>query len=179
MPFHRSIKRAIARNMQKTKVSIIVSNLGVAAGTRTDNTIAVASDTTRANYFDNFVKPFSKIQMLNVDLQMYQQGAAVNVDGYIEFSFWKSPGGAVPVGNPSVSGTGLNYVPYTFRIGIAAVPMLTSAGSPSIYHLSGQLKLPRRLQTFAPGDILYFSWYPVGAGATFSVNGRINYMFKV
>lgn len=175
---HRAIKRAITQSMQKTKVSIPVSGLSFAGGTRQDFIIAQGVDTARANYYEPFVKPFSRISMLHVDLQMYQTGASVNVDGYLYFSLWKSPGGAVPVGNPSVSAAGLQYVPYTFRIGIASVPMLTSTGIPSIYHLNGYLKIPKRLQVMAPGDVIYFSCLGLAAG-TYSVNGRVSYMFKV
>lgn len=157
-----------------------ISHLGVANGTRTDGAIATASDTTRANYFDTFVKPFSRISQIEVDLQMYQQGASVNADGYIQWAFWKSVGGSPAPGTQVCTGTGLTFVPFTIRQGIAAVPMLTSAGLPSIYHLHGVIKIPKRLQVMAPGDILYFSWVSgTGASTGWSVNGRINYMFKI
>lgn len=179
-PFHRSINRAISRRMQKTKVSITINGLSFAASTRTDFTIASASDTTRANYFDTYVKPFAKIQQMEVDIQIYQSGATVAADGFVYWAFWKSPGGAIAPANAVCNSTGLTFVPFTFRKGLACVPVLTSTSAPSIYHLHGIIKIPKRLQTMAPGDILYLSVLSgPGAGSTYSVAGNVNYMFKV
>lgn len=155
-----------------------MSNLGFAGGAIQHIDIATASDTTRANYYDITVKPFAKIDVLHVDVAIYQQGSSVSVDGYVDWAFVKNVGGSLTLTRPD--GTGLTNVAYTFKTGRAAVPMMTAAGLPTIYHLSGDIKIPPRFRTMAPGDSLTLVVYGLsGTSVAYSVNGVITYMFKV
>lgn len=174
-------RHLVSKASQKTKVKAICSFLSFAGAARQDFVIATASDAARANYFDNLVKPFSKIDVLHFDIAIYQSGASVAADGYVDWAVWKQQGGAPAPGNNACLGGGLNFVPFTFKQSRAAVPMLSSIGTPTIYHLSGDIKIPPRLRLMQPGDNLYVSFYatPAGAGVSYSVNGVISYMFKV
>lgn len=171
----------VAKGAQKTKVKAIISLLSFAGNSFQQAIIAQSSDTARANYFDVLVKPFAKIQVLHLDLMIYQSGANVAADGFVDWCLIKNPGGSIGMNISSVNGTSLVFVPYTFRQGRAAVPMLTSTGMPTIYHLVGDIKIPPRFQTMNPGDIiqLNFAAIPAAAGVSYSVNGTVSYMFKV
>lgn len=174
-------RHIVSKGSQKTKVRCIVSLLGFAGNTLMSSNIAQASDTARANYFDILVKPFSKIDLLHFDIAMYQDGASVSPDGFIDWALWKSPAGAVGSGTMTPDGSGIANVPYIFKTGRAAVPMLSATGMPTIYHLSGDIKIPPRFRIMAPGDFLILSVKasPAGAGLSYSVNGTVTYMFKV
>lgn len=174
------VKRTLDNSMQKTKVRALVSLLGFAGTTAQSSAFAVASDTARGSYGSSNVKPFSKIQVLHLDLALYQDGTSVSVDGFIDWFIIKLVGGQSISGFPAVDPP-LNAIPYIFRQGRAAIPQLTPNGLPSIYHISGDLKIPPRFQTMAPGDQLLISFIatPAGAGLSYSVNGTISYMFKV
>lgn len=173
-----SARRMVAKASQKTKVRAIISQLGFAGNALTGITIATASDTSRANYFDVAVKPFSHIDVIHLDIAIYQSGASIAVDGFVDWAVLKNPAGSLTITNPN--GTGLTNVPYTFKTGRAAVPMLTATGIPTIYHLSGDIKIPPRFRVMTPGDslVIYFNGL-AGTGVTYSVNGVITYMFKV
>lgn len=177
---HRFARHVASIGAQKTKVRAIVSLLSFAAGANQSVSFAVSSDTARANYFDTSVKPFSRIDMLHLDLAVYQSGASVNSDGFVDWMIWKVIGGSPGIAGATPDGTGLTYVPVTFRTSRAAVPQLTSSGMPSIYHIVGDLKIPPRFRVMAPSDQLVITFKGGGgAGPTYSVNGTITYMFKV
>lgn len=170
-------RRIVDKASNKTKVRAIVSLLSFAGNSIQTSTLVNAVDTSRANYYDVVVKPFSKIQVLHFDIALYQSGSAALPDGYLDWALIKNPGGSLTVTNPS--GNGLTNVPFTFRTGRAAIPMLTPSGLPTIYHLSGDIKIPPRFQTFGPGDTLVLAFIGVaGTGVTYSVNGVVTYMFK-
>lgn len=175
---HAIAKRAVEQRSQKTKVRAIISLLGFAPNTLVQATVANASDTTRLNYNDTNVKPFSKIQVLHFDIALYQDGASANIDGFIDWFIYKAPGGT-PV--PIAGSTALQSVPFIFRTGRAAVPMLSSNSAPTIYHLSGDIKIPPRFQTMNLNDTITMAFIanPVGAGTSYSVNGVVTYMFKI
>lgn len=177
----RRARHVMAKASQKTKVKAIISSLSFAGNVRQDMTIATSSDVARANYFDNTVKPFSHIDVLHFDLAIYQTGATVSVDGFVDWAVWKQSGGVPAAANGVCSGAGLQYQPFIFKQGRAAVPLLTSNGMPSMYHLSGDIKIPPRLRLMQPGDNLFISFLatPAGAGISYSVNGVISYMFKI
>lgn len=164
--------------MQKTKVRALISLLGFAGNTLQQVDFASASDTTRANYYDTQVKPFSKIQMIELDIIIYQSGANIAVDGFVDWVIFKNPGSNISAMDPTA--TTIAMVPYIFRVGRSGVPMATATGAPFAYHLKGKLLIPPRFQVMSPGDKLsvIFKGLP-GTGVTYSVNGQITYMFKV
>lgn len=171
-------RRIVDKASNKTKVRAIISLLSFAGNSQQAGQIIASVDTTRANYYDVYVKPFSKVQVLHFDIAIYQSGTSVSPDGFVDWALVKSPGGSLTFTNPN--GVGLTNVPYTFRTGRAAVPMLSSSGIPNVYHLSGDIKVPPRFQTFGPGDTLYLICMatPASAGVSYSVNGTVTYMFK-
>lgn len=186
MPFTRrgrgrsSLRRALSKASQKTKVRAIISQLAVARNTLNEIVIAQSSDVARANYFDVTVKPFSHIDQIEVDLALYQDGATVtDPDGFIDWQIYKRSGGVPAVASPD--GTGLTTVGFTIRTGRAALPQWTNVTASLIYHLQGVIKIPPRHRIFAPGDFLIFAYKTVSgiANVTFSVNGVATYMFKV
>lgn len=170
--------RAVAnKGSQKTKVRAVVSQLDW-SGALATVTISQAVDTARANYYDIYVKPFARIQVLHLDIAIYQSGASVSPDGFVDWAIIKNPGGSITPTNPN--GTGLTMVPYTFKTSRAAVPMLSATGLPCVYHLSGDIKIPPRFQIQTPGDTIQLVFTGLtGAGVTYSVNGTVTYMFKV
>lgn len=173
------IKKQIDRNSQKTKCRAVVAFLGVATGTGAVSAFATATNTNRTSYNDTAVISGSKIQILHLDLAVYQDGAAVASDGFVDWFIWKSPGGQSITGLPSASPP-LGSVPFIFQTGRAAIPAFSATGLPCIYHISGTLKVPPRFQTMAIGDILNIGFFgTTGAGATWSVSGTITYMYKV
>lgn len=179
----RQVSTRFARHVQskasqKTKVRALVSLLGFAGGAVQTVTIASADDTQRANYFDTDVKPFSHIDQIELDIALYQNGASVSLDGFVDWCIWKDMGHNVASMDPTA--TTIAMVPFIFRIGRAQVPMLSSAGLPNIYHLRGALKLPPRFRLMNPGDRINLTFKGLaGAGLSYSANGQITYMFKV
>lgn len=173
----RHARAITAKGANKTKVRAITSLLGFAGNSLQFSDIAVASDTARSNYFDVLVKPFSQIQVLHFDIAIYQSGSAVAVDGFVDWALVKNPGGSLTYTNPG--GSGLTMVPYTFKTGRAAVPMLSATGLPTIYHLSGDIKIPPRFQIMTPGDKITIMFQGLaGTNVAYSVNGTVTYMFK-
>lgn len=184
--FRRRVSHAFARKVvdkgsQKTKVKVLVSLLGFAGNSYQEATLAVSSDTARANYFDNLVKPFSRIQILHFDLAIYQQGSSLSADGFVDWALFKSPASGFSSGAGTANGSGLASVPFIFRTSRAAVPMLSGTGMPTIYHISGDIKVPPRFQIMAPNDQIKIGFIatPAGAGISYSVSGSVTYMFKV
>lgn len=165
--------------MQKTKVRALISLLGFAGNSLQQSNFAVSSDTPRANYYDTTVKPFSKIQMIELDLIVYQNGSSISTDGFVDWVIFKNPGGNVAAMDPTA--TTIAMVPYIFRVGRSGVPMQSALGAPFAYHIRGKLMIPPRFQVMAPGDVMtiQFKGTPAGAGISYSVNGQITYMFKV
>lgn len=175
----RSARHIVAQASQKTKVRAIISLLSFAGSTTQSSAFAVSTDSARVNYFDTSVKPFSHIDVLHLDLAIYQSGSSVAADGFVDWEVWKDP--ATSVNTPDPAGTGLTGVPYIFKTGRAAIPMLSPTGLPSMYHLSGDIKIPPRFRVMNPGDqlLLTVRATPAAAGVSYSVNGVITYMFKV
>lgn len=171
-------RRISDKASQKTKVRAVISALGFAGNATQDVIFAQASDTQRTAYGDINVKPFSKIQVIHIDVAIYQDGAAVSTDGYVDWYIFKAPGGiSVSIGAASVP---LSSVPFIFKNGRAVVPMESASGLPSMYHLHGDIRIPPRFQVMNPADQFYIAFVGfAGTGVTYSASGVINYMFKI
>lgn len=171
-------RHIVDKASQKTKVRILASLLGFSGGSNQTLVISNAVDSARTTYGDASVKPFSRIQILHFDIAIYQSGASVLADGFVDWFLYKQPAANAVTGISA--DPALSAIPFIFKTGRAAVPMLSSTGLPTIYHLSGDIKIPPRFQIQAPNDQIFMAFRGLsGTGVTYSVNGTITYMFKI
>lgn len=175
---HQTVKRIVDKKSQKTKVRAIVSLLGFAGGATQASQLAIATGSARSNMSDVSVPAFCRIQVMHFDLIVYQSGSAVAADGFVDWNLSKSPGGTANYPSPLAPTVG--DAGYIFLNGRAGVPMMSALGAPFAFHIVGTVRIPPRFQLMSPNDLIQLQFRGLaGTNVTYSVNGVVNYMYKI